>query len=174
MTTFKTREITTLSLLTALCVVGRLMSSFIPNVQPVTAIILLIAIYSSISSAFIVSTLSMLITNFYLGMGIWTIAQIATYLILITIVAVINYFFSLQTKVSLQILVCIVMSMGYGFLVSLMLAPFWGVKAFWPYYFMGLSFDVMHSIGTVIFFLLLRYPLVKIFDRYHFSKKKKL
>lgn len=167
---FTTREIAIMALLTALCVVGRLMSSFLPNVQPVTAIILLLAIYAKPSAAGIVSILSMVITNFYLGMGIWTIAQIATYGILIFGISLLGKVVQIQRIFWLQVILCVVMSMGYGFLITLMLAPVWGVKAFWPYYFTGISFDIIHSIGTVGFFLLLRYPLLQIFKKYHFIK----
>lgn len=170
---FKTKELTTIALLTALCVVGRLLTSPIPNVQPVTAIILFVAIYTSIPAAMIISTLSMLITNLYLGTGIWTIAQILTYILLILIVGAIRQMIPLQKYLVIQLFLCVGVSMGYGFLVTLMLAPFWGVTAFWPYYLVGISFDMMHSIGTVLFFIVLRYPLIKIFTRYQFIHKSR-
>ena len=73
---FTTQEIAFLSLLTAACVVGRLMFQFIPNVQPMTALLIMIALHFGFSRGVIVTVLSLLITNFYLGMGVWTFSQI--------------------------------------------------------------------------------------------------
>lgn len=67
----------------ALCVVSRTFFQFIVNVQPVTAILLIITIYWGSYQGLIVSILSILITNFYMGMGVWTIAQVATYFLII-------------------------------------------------------------------------------------------
>lgn len=60
----------------ATCTVGRLLFQFIPNIQPMTAIFLIITLQLGIFRGLLISTLSVLITNIYLGMGIWTISQI--------------------------------------------------------------------------------------------------
>ena len=75
-----TKEITMIALLTAFCVVGRMLTTWIPNVQPITATLILVALYMGGIQAMVIGALSILITNFYLGMGIWTIAQILAFL----------------------------------------------------------------------------------------------
>lgn len=164
---YKTREIAVLSLLTALCVVGRLLTNWLPNMQPITAILLLISFYMGWRQAMVVSTLSILITNFYLGMGIWTFAQILSFILVIIFSSLLDHYLPWLTKrLVFQVILCVAVSMLYGFLVTLMLAPFWGVTKFWPYYLAGVSFDVTHSISTVGFFLVLKQPLSKIFGQY--------
>ena len=82
----KTKDLTLYALLTSVCVVGRFLTQVIPNAQPVTAIILLITLYIGPRPAVIISALSMIITNFYLGMGIWTIAQVGVFILLILLI----------------------------------------------------------------------------------------
>ncbi|MEG2326284.1 MAG: hypothetical protein RSB63_09285 [Enterococcus sp.] len=162
----KTKDLTLYALLTAVCVVGRFLTQVIPNAQPVTAIILLITLYIGPHPAVIISALSMIITNFYLGMGIWTIAQVGVFILLILLIHQITRITPLKQKLSWQLITCVWMSLLYGFLVSLFLAPFFGVTHFWPYYFSGLPFDLLHAGGTLVFYLLLKHSLLTVFDHY--------
>ena len=80
---FGVRRLALLSILTALCYVGRMMFQFIPNVQPVTAVLIILTLTLGMTDGFIVAILSIVLTNFLLGMGPWTIAQIASFGVLI-------------------------------------------------------------------------------------------
>ena len=62
---FSVRELTYLALTTALAVVGRLSFQFIPNVQPMTVIFLILALQLGFMRSWLVAILSVLITNFY-------------------------------------------------------------------------------------------------------------
>ena len=55
-----------------------------PNVQPMSAILFLLALAGSLSDALIVALLSLLGTNIYLGMGPWTISQFVALAAMIT------------------------------------------------------------------------------------------
>ncbi len=146
------------------------MTSLIPNVQPITAILLIVTLNIGVVPALIIGSLSLIITNFYLGMGIWTIAQILAFAIIILLTGLLN---KLPWKsLLLEVVLGFVLSLLYGLLVSAMLAPFFGIKQFWPYYLAGLSFDVMHGIGTVVFYVLLKKPLIKVFQRYQRIEKR--
>lgn len=154
-----------IALLTAFCVIGRLLTTWVPNVQPITATLILIALYMGSLQAMIVGALSILITNFYLGMGIWTIAQILSFWCVILLVLVLKKLTSLKERLWMQLVVCAISGIGYGFLISLMLAPFFGVTNFWAYYITGMSFDVMHAFGTVFFYVILKKPFVRIITK---------
>ena len=54
--------ITQIALLTTLCVVGRIFFAFIPNVQPVTAIIVIVTILLGFKDGVIIASLSMLVS----------------------------------------------------------------------------------------------------------------
>lgn len=154
-----------IALLTAFCVVGRLLTTWIPNVQPITAILILIALYMGSFQAMIVGALSILITNFYLGMGIWTIAQILSFWCVILLVFILKKVTTLKDALWMQLIVCALSGIGYGFLISLMLAPFFGVTNFWAYYITGMSFDMLHVFGTVFFYVILKKPFVRIITK---------
>ena len=84
------------SISTPYCVLYRwtLIFFWIPNVQPMSAILFLLALAGSLSDALIVALLSLLGTNIYLGMGPWTINQFVALAAMIT-------FFIWEEKISL-------------------------------------------------------------------------
>ena len=74
------RQIALLAMLTAMCVVLRIFKIIpIPNVQPVTDILMIVTLYLGIGSGITLAALTMLLSNIYLGFGIWTIPQILAY-----------------------------------------------------------------------------------------------
>ena len=69
------RRISYLALLSAACVVGRLSFTFLPNVQPMTAILLFLSLFLSLPEALLVMAISLVVTNLFVGFGIWTLGQ---------------------------------------------------------------------------------------------------
>lgn len=62
------RRMVIVSVMTALCIVGR----FIPLFKPVTALTIITAMYLGGEAGFLVGALSALLSNFYFGQGPWT------------------------------------------------------------------------------------------------------
>ena len=62
------RRMVIISIMTALCIVGR----FIPFFKPVTALVIITAMYLGGESAFLVGALAAVLSNFYFGQGPWT------------------------------------------------------------------------------------------------------
>lgn len=161
---FTPRKIAFLALMTALCVVGRTMFQFIPNVQPVTDIILIMTILFSWREGLTVALLSMMITNLYLGMGPWTIAQLATYTLIVFVTAFCSRYLGLKKYFWVQVVYSFFIGFLYGFLISLIQHFFFGIKAFWPYYLAGISFDFLHALGNAGFYILLAPMIKKLFE----------
>lgn len=65
------RRMVIVSVMTALCVVGR----FIPLFKPITALTVITAIYLGGEAGFLVGALSAALSNFYFGQGPWTAFQ---------------------------------------------------------------------------------------------------
>lgn len=63
-----TRRTVLVSIMTALCIVGRL----IPFFKPVTALTMITAMYLGGQSGFVVGAFAALLSNFYFGQGPWT------------------------------------------------------------------------------------------------------
>ncbi|WP_078380136.1 ECF transporter S component [Sutcliffiella halmapala] len=151
-----TRKIALLGVFIALCVVGRLAFVSIPNVQPVTAIIIICSFWMGPISGVILAAGSTLATNLVLGSGTWTITQIIAWSTIGVMSGLLGKWFK-KTPVIILAIYAGVCGLLYGFVVSLERVVIG--KMFWPYYLAGLPFDINHAIGNVIFFLIL-FPIL--------------
>src|SRR5690625_3847939 len=61
-----------IAVMIALAVVGRFLFLAIPGFKPVTAIVIITAVYFGAEAGFLVGALSALISNLYFGQGPWT------------------------------------------------------------------------------------------------------
>lgn len=158
-----TYKLTLLALLAALAVVGRTVFSFIPNVQPVTAIIIICGLILGPVSAILLAILTTFLSNMILGMGIWAIWQIVSWGLIGLISGLIGKYFK---RIPLYVLVVYAIFCGYfyGFVISLTTYQVTG--KFLPYYLAGLPFDTNHAIGNAVFIVLL-YPIIRLyFEKY--------
>ncbi|WP_404452884.1 ECF transporter S component [Virgibacillus necropolis] len=154
-----TYKLTLLALLAALAVVGRYAFAFIPNVQPVTAIIIICGLFLGPLAAMILAVLTTFLTNMFLGMGIWTIWQIVAWALIGLISGLIGKY---RKKHSIILLTVYAVFCGYlyGFILSLTTYTIAG--EFLPYYLLSLPFDTAHAIGNGVFMVLL-YPIISYF-----------
>lgn len=154
------RRLALIAMLSTIAYVGRIMFSFIPNVQPTTTIIILVTMYIGALDGLLVSVVSILISNLYLGMGPWTLAQITAFSTIVGLLYIIE-------KTGLDIkyypFVAFFSGLFYGFVISLVQAPFFGWAVFFPYWISGLSFDMYHAMGNYVFFIILHKPVKNIF-----------
>lgn len=166
---FSVHRIALLALLTAMSTVGRLMFAlpFLPNIQPMTAMFIIIALNIGIPDSLIVSLLSMLLTNLFLGMGPWTIMQILSFATVILLTGLLKMFYQFgNIKVRFAFAVwALVVGFIYGFVISYLNFQLYGLNNFLVYYINGLPFDLMHGIGNFGFFLILEPILVPIIEK---------
>lgn len=74
-----TRRLILVAVMTALTVAGRFIFSVIPAFKPITAIVVITAIYIGGEAGFLTGALSALISNFYFGQGPWTPFQMLSW-----------------------------------------------------------------------------------------------
>lgn len=157
-------KITLLALLAALAVVGRIMLSVIPNVQPVTSVIIISGIFLGPVAGMILSILITFLSNMILGTGIWTIWQIISWGLIGIISGVIG---KTMKKIPFYVVLILAIFSGYlyGFIISLTNYQITG-QGFLVYYLAGLPFDTYHAIGNTVIMVLL-YPTISfIFQKY--------
>ena len=70
--TVGTRRLIIIAVMTALSVVGRFLFAPIPGFKPITAMVVITAIYLGGECGFLVGALTAVISNFYFGQGPWT------------------------------------------------------------------------------------------------------
>ncbi|QDP40500.1 ECF transporter S component [Radiobacillus deserti] len=159
-----TYRITVISILAALAVVGRFAFQFLPNVQPVTTIIIICGLFLGPVSAIILAILTTYMSNLLLGMGIWTIWQV---IIWGFIGLCSGWLGKWKRNLPFGLLVAYAVLIGYlyGFVISL--ATYTVAGSFWPYYFSGLLFDTYHAVGNAFFMIVLYPVLSKILEKYY-------
>ncbi|WP_138416888.1 ECF transporter S component [Aquibacillus sediminis] len=158
-----TYKLTLIAVLASLAVVGRLFFQFVPNVQPVTSIIIICGFYLGPVSGIMLAFLSTYLSNLILGMGIWVVWQLVGWTLIGCISGWIGRF-SFTYPLHLLILFGICSGYMYGFIVSL--ANYSIAGKFWPYYLAGLPYDTYHAIGNGVFIAILFPVITKIFHRY--------
>lgn len=157
---FTVQRIAILASLTALCHVGRLMLQFIPNVQPMTTILLIITLTMGTIDGLVVALLSLLLSNMFLGMGPWTMTQFIAFAVVILLTGCLRPLYRSQklatwARRSLFIGYAFLTGLLYGFIISIVSTQMFGIQNFWVYYLQGISFDLLHAFGNAGFFLLL-------------------
>ena len=158
-----TYRMTLLAMLTALAVTGRIAMAHLPNIQPVTAIIILASFWLGPTSGVILAILVTIVSNIVLGMGIWTIWQILAW-------SLIGLGAGIARKVWPNIPTWLLSIYGlwsgffFGFVISLTMRSMG--QPFWAYYLAGLPMDLNHAISNSVFILLLSPVLGGLFKRY--------
>ena len=149
------RQLTLLAILTALSVVLRIAKLVpIPNVQPVSDILMIVTLELGVGFGIALAALTMFLSNIILGFGIWTIPQILAYIGCVLTIAFLAKI--LPLKIGFE----------YGFLVSLGMSIYGGVAAFVAYWLSGILFDFYHAAGNFAFYLVLYKPLTMALEKY--------
>jgi hypothetical protein len=153
----KTKDVTQIAMLAATCIALRFAFSYLPNIQPITAIFLLIAFFSTRTKAILAMAITMIVTALYLGMGPWVIEQLVSYALIIFFVP----FFRKLPAIYFY-LYGFLAGIIYGLLTSVMDYFVYDLKNFWTYFVTGLPFNLAHAFSNFVF-LLIFLPLLKKF-----------
>jgi len=159
----KSYNIALVGILSAVNVASRVAFQFLPNIKPVTSIIILTAIFFGLYIAIQVIVTTTLLSGIFLGIGPYVIFQIAAWIIIVLITVVINQSIK-QRKIFPYTLWSGVCGFIFGFIVSLE-KLLYGWSFFVTYYMAGLSFDALHAIGNMIFFPICYLALSPVFRR---------
>ncbi|MFC3931406.1 ECF transporter S component [Streptococcus dentapri] len=151
------KRLTRLALLTALCIVLREAFSSLPNIQPITAIFLVVTIAYGLWDGIFLSSLTMVLTGFLIGFG----EVVARQMLVFALLCIIWYFsypflkqLPFKLSASLQIIVVACLSILYGILLDIGSAYIYNVPV-WTYILNGIYFNFLHAISTALF-----YPII--------------
>ncbi|MDO4671057.1 MAG: ECF transporter S component [Aerococcus sp.] len=162
---FSARHLALLALLSALAVVGRILMVPLPNIQPITVLVIIITLTMSVWDGLAVATVSLVISNVFLGMGPWTLFQLLSYaaIVLLTRLLMTHWYQSKQQKsrflIALWAGIC---GLLYGIFISGWNVWFYHMPSFFGYYVVGVPFDLAHAAGNIVFYLLLEPTLAPI------------
>ena len=150
------REAALIALLAAVASATRVLFAALPNIQPVTLLILMIGLHLGARRATAVAMLTALISNMALGHGPWTFYQALAWACVGSSAAVLRPILVNWDGTKVRIGMMAVLAFIWGFLfdwiVSLSaLALYQSFEAFLTFIIAGLIFDALHAVGNVLF-----------------------
>ncbi|GAA5415404.1 hypothetical protein Pryu01_00428 [Paraliobacillus ryukyuensis] len=163
-----TYKISLIAMLAALAISGRFALQFLPNIQPVTSLVILTGFFFGSIPAALLGIITILISNLFLGMGIWTLSQLIAFTLIGLISGIVG-----KCIIKHQFFVLIIMSILAAFCYGLFFAisNYLITGFFWGYYIAGLIFDCYHAFGNVLFMLVSYKPFSLLAKHYkiHYS-----
>ena len=165
-----TSKLVTISVLIALAVAGRIGFSFLPQFKPAAAIIIIIAVCFGADIGFMSGAMTGFISNFFFGQGPWTPWQMFSLALIGLFAGLIFYNKDMKHRL---LWLCIYGAIStiiiYGGImnpVSVMIVePRLTVEAVMVSYAVGIHFDIIHAIATVVFLSVLAIPMIKLINR---------
>lgn len=149
------KKLIILSSLSAVCVIFRVLFSSISFIRPTLAIIIIISSLISPLEAFMVSSISSIVSNTFLGQGLWTIYQIFAF----GISGILSSVFLKKARSKLFLLVFgILNSILFCFIIDtssfIIYSKYVSINLFINYFILSLPHDIILIISTCIFLLM--------------------
>lgn len=161
------KQLALLAILTAMAVVLRIAHIIpVPNMQPVTDMIMIVTLQLGIGFGLSMAVLVMVISNIFLGFGIWTLGQIAAYAVCVIVVFLLGKIPLVKRHFWLQLIIATSLGYVYGLIVNFSMSIWGGIPAFLAYTAGSFLFDTYHCIGNFIYYPILYKPMKVALDRY--------
>ena len=163
----------------ATAVGGRLLMEGAPNIQPVTILMLLAGAHIGARRGMALALLTTLVTNAFLGSGLYTIYQASGWALVALSGALLSNWLIVAERIDMWRLAALGLACGFAFDWWVSLYIFHGgagLMTYLQYLINGLSFDVLHALGNVTFALWLapmlnRLPEINSVPRASFAEK---
>jgi len=167
-----TREIAVIAVLGAIAALGRVSLAALPNIQPVTCLVIISGYVFGARAGFMVGSTAALASNFFLGQGPWTPWQMFAWGLAGSSAACFRVAFPGAGKRAM-----LAFQFTWGYLYGgIMNIWTWATfiqplnwQSFLATCAAGVWFDTVHAAGNVLFYLLFGTGAVKVLDRF---KKK--
>lgn len=151
------RELIIFSVFAALMFTLQVMMSYLPNIEPVSFLIILLTLHYGWKSIFPVYVFIFLEALIY-GLGIWWFSYLYVWPFLVLIVCLLRGFSSYP----LWVVVSAIFGLLFGTLCSLPYFITGGVYAGISYIAAGIPFDLLHCLGNAVIMLALYHPMMKV------------
>ena len=131
---------------------GRVVMEIIPSVQPITPFVFILGVLVGSRRASSCAIFATLISNFELGMGVWTLYQAIAWCAIGCLGAAARPYLMIADRLSLwrTAVSASLLAFPFGWIVSLPALEY-GVVKYVGYLWNGLLFDIYHAVGNVLF-----------------------
>ncbi len=166
----KARELIVISVLCAIAVVSRAAFFILPQFKPVVSLIIIAGVCFGGETGFLVGAVAGFVSNFFFGQGPWTPWQMFAFGIIGFLAGILFKKGLLhKTKLSLCIFGVITTVLIYGGIMNIASVIMYQpnpTKAMIIYaYAMGISFDLIHALGTAFFLWFVSEPMIDKIER---------
>lgn len=166
----KGQTLIALALLAVVGIIGRIVFNPLPNISPVTILILLAGAHYGVRHGVVLATVITVGSNMVLGHGIWTFYQAVGW----SLVACLGAYLSMwlvnsQDKLNLNRLMVLgfVSAFVFDWFVSLSVLHTQSISYLMPYLVQGLMYDLVHAFGNLVFAAWLGVPVSDILKRHY-------
>lgn len=151
------RDVTVLGLATALVFSLQIAMAGLPNIEPVSLLILLYTLYFRKKTLLVIYAFALL-EGVWHGFHLWWVMYLYVWTILWAVVMLLSrkgrrhgaFFWAVVSGL---------FGLSFGFFCSFPYAATGGLKMAWSWWLAGLSFDVLHGAGNFVLALVLFHPL---------------
>lgn len=156
----KIHNLVTMAVLSAILLVGQLGMAFLPNIEPVSTLIILYTLTYK-KQVFPIIYTFVLLEGIVFGFGIWWIS----YLYIWSILALIVLFLQKIDSALLWAVVSGAFGLSFGALCAVPYLISGGPYAAFSYWSAGIPYDVLHCAGNFVLTLVLYRPLLTLLKR---------
>jgi len=160
------KEVTLIATLAAAAAAGRVLMAPIPDVQPVTVIVVVTGVALGLRAGIAVGASAAFVSNFFLGQGPWTPWQMLAWGLCGAVGALAAPLLRGRIRLAVG---CFLLAFVYGFVLDL-----WNWYGFYPHTWSsflarqvaGFPFDTAHALGNVALALAAGPELRRLLERY--------
>lgn len=155
----KTRDIVIIAFFTAILMILKIVIDFIPNVELVTFMLILLSITYGKKTLYIANIFS-LVCGVYYGFRDWTIM----YIILFSALVLVSYNFRkiFSKNFFITSIFSAVFGLTFGWFFAIEWGLLYGINAGITYWINGIVFDIFHMVGNYFVMLLLGEKIYKV------------
>ncbi len=161
------RKLILIAVMVAISVIGRFIFAPIPGFKPVTAMVVITAMYFGGEAGFMTGALSAVISNFYFGQGPWTPFQMFSWGIVGFLAGVIAD--PLKKSKIVLVVYAIVSGVLYSLLMDvwtvLWADGYFNISRYAAAVISAAQFTIIYAVSNVIFLLVFSKPIGKILER---------
>ena len=161
------KRLVMIAVMTALSVAGRFLFAALPGFKPVTAMVVITAMYFGSEAGFMTGALSAVISNFYFGQGPWTPFQMLSWGLLGFIAGLIAD--PLRRSRVVLAIYAVISGVLYSLLMdiwsTLWADGYFNVSRYLAFVVSSAQFTLIYAVSNLVFLLLLARPIGKILGR---------
>ncbi len=162
-----TQRMIVIAVMVALSVIGRILFTPVPGFKPVTAMVVVTAMYMGGEAGFLTGALTALISNFYFGQGPWTPVQMFVWGVVGLLAGVLAKPL-VRSKIILAIY-GVFAGIVYSLLMDVWTVLWWdgsfNIKRYIASVAASAGFTAIYAVSNVIFLLVLAKPIGKKLER---------